>query len=262
MKIQRSIARFISFLGIGLILLAIGCSEDQEESSEEQSFVTTETVETKLVMAHPILDAQVHKGDSLLIQLIALKDEGLLLEGDMTRLVGAFVSEHGSYDNPDSLLLSMTYRQLLDRALLLDLSAEYGYDSTDCEGCNDSIMIFLPGTDARLFVGMGPKSLQLLIKDALKPNHVSDRYHQAPYNQKLDQQTWQETIGKLAMERQDAFDLVLFGNVLLLLTREGEPFDDFTYGHILTVIDSVKKRPEFDRIRTYLENLASDTAST
>ena len=247
---------------VGLTLFLTSCNETDEQQPEEDPFASADSIDTKLVNLHPILDAQVHKGDSLLMHLIALKDEGLLLEGDMIRLVSAFVREHGGTENPDSLLMSMTYRQLLDRSLLLDLSTEYGYDPTNCEGCNDSVLIFLPGTDARLFLGMGPKSLEKLILGVLKPNQVVDRYQRVPYNKKLDQESWKQTMESIAQEREDEFDGILFGNTLLLLTREGRNLNDFTFGDILTVIDNIKEMPEFERVRTYLNNLASDTTAT
>ena len=146
----RLSVRTVAVLVISAVFSLSGCTSEPEKGELEEAMKTADTVDTKLVTLHPILDAPIHRGDSLLIHLIALKDEGLLLEGDMTRLVGGFVRNHGGLENPDSVLRGMTYRQLIDRALLLDLSTEYGYNPADCKGCTDSILIFLPGTDARI----------------------------------------------------------------------------------------------------------------
>ena len=218
---------------------------------------------TKLSAFHPILDAQVHEDDSLfLMSLITLKDEGFLLEGDMIGPVAGFVRQHGGVEKPDSVLLGMTYRQLLNRALVVDLSTEYGYDPTNCDGCKDSILIYLPGTDARLFVGMGRKGLQEMIREAFASNEVAEKYRDAPYNREIDSVNWQSTIKKISTEQKEVFDGVLFGNIMLVMSQEGKNPSKYTYGHILTVIDRVKGMPEFTEIRKYLTNLTSDTSTS
>ena len=242
----------------GILILAslTGCSESNNDNNELAD-TGIDSVDTKLTNWHPILDAPVHDNDSLfLMSLITLKDQGVILEGDMVGPIAEFVRSHGGTENPDSVLLGMTYRQLLDRALVVDLSTEYGYDPTTCTGCNDSILILLPGTDARLFVGKGRKNLQEMIRENLASGEIAEQYKKAPYNQMIDSTNWKPVMDKIASEQKDSFDGVLFGNVLLLLGQEGKDPAQYTYGYLLSVIDRVKEMPEFAEIRTYLANMA------
>lgn len=224
-----------------------GCGESEENGPRNKDTLAL-VDSTTFVTYHPILDANVRGGDSMLSDLTALIEEGIIVEADMP-IIGAYVRSRGGIERSDSTFKDVTYRQLLNRALTQDMSGGVA----PCQGCNDSIVIFIPGYSKRIFIGMGRRSLQEMIREGLRETEgASSDYDEPPMNQPIDSANWQEVI-RTSMHGRDDIDWILFGNTMILLTRDGKKPSDYTYGHILAVVDDVRDMDEFEHVRELFE---------
>jgi hypothetical protein len=250
---------------IGLILLVLaGCGESAEVESDGGTAaasgnvvegVPSDSDQVSALADNPLLDSLVRPGDSMLVDLSALIDDGLLFESDMP-MVGGWVRERGGLEHPDPRVLTLTYRQLLNHALTMDLSGDVDAGPFDCSDCSDSIYIFMPASKARIYFGPGKKSLQAMLSEALDGSKPPEKYRQPPYSLPIkNRETWKTTISSLFDESDDEFDIVLFGNALMVLSLRGDDISDYTYGDIVYALERVKEQPEFGIIQHYLEQL-------
>lgn len=240
-----------------LLLLVLGCEEEPKTEAVDDRPLLDSTV-TTLATYHPILDARVRTDTLMLYDLKALIDDGLILDGDMP-VIGEYVREHGGMENLDEATRALSYRQLIDRALLIDLSI--GSADERCADCRDSILIALPGSNARAFLGMGEVALDSLIDRALTDDAIDTDYRVAPYDQPLDRSQWSQTLRSIFATRDDAYDPVLFGNTVIRLIDVKKDPNDYTYGDIMSAVDRIKEMPEFGRIEGYLERLEADSTA-
>ncbi len=239
--------RAFLFLPLLSFLALYGCGEEEGGNDKDDVTAGLDSTVTPLVNYHPILDRNVRPGDSMIVDLAALIEEGLILETDM-RIIGMYVQGHGGVERTDSVVTGMTYRTLLDRALVRDMSR----GAVPCDGCNDSIIIMVPENSSRIYLGKGRKSLQKMIREGLKETeeHTSDS--EAPFNMPVKAENWQETI-RAAMQKRENIDWVLVGNTIILLNRDGKKLSDYTYGRILAVVDEVRDMEEFEDVQTLFE---------
>lgn len=233
-----------------LLLLLPACSDDAAETPEESTELN-EVSSTTLTNLHPVLDSRVRTGDSMLVDLDGLIREGVIAEGDM-ELIGFYVRSLGGLNDPDGSLARKSYRQLIREALVSDLSDP---QEEPCAGCSDSLIIYFPDNNGMVYFGMGEKSLQEMIGEALAVGSTLPEYRKPPYSRQIDSAEWSGMMNRLYSERKDPYDPVLFGNTLIVLSRNGEKPGDYTYGQILTVVERVKEMPEFDRLRDDLREL-------
>ena len=240
------------FLLILLITPFIGCSEDAGESGMSEATLI-DSSSTTLTNLHPILDRKVRPGDAMLYDLDSLIQEGLLLDEDM-ELIGFHVRSLGGMNDPDGVLATKSYRELVREALFSDMSD----GSTPCELCTDSLIIYFPGNNAQIFLGMAEVSLEEMIGIALSSGSTLPQYSRPPYNQRIDSTGWQEMMDRLYAERDAAYDPILFGNTLIYIAEQGDKISEYTYGQILSVVERVKEMKEFVRVRESLERLATE----
>ena len=246
--------RFVSVLL--LLALTLGaCSETPREGadSSDEEMVLLDSSATTLTNLHPLLDAAVRPGDSMLVDLYALMQEGAILEGDM-EMIGYHVRSLGGMDDPDGLITKKSYRVLIQEALFSDLSE----GSQPCEGCSDSLLIRFPGNNAVIFLGMGQASLDEMMAEALSTNSTLPEFRKPPYDPRIDSLGWTGMMEQIYADRDDTYDPILFGNVVIYLASTGEMITDYTYGQILSVVVRVKENDQFDHLRVALEKLAAD----
>lgn len=233
---------FLPLLLLSTVLAAVGCGETEQQSGNETP--TFDSTVTPLVNYHPILDAKVRAGDSMLYDLTTLLEEGLIVEKDM-QIIGMYVRGHGGIEQTDSALTAMTYRHLLDLVFTRDMS----HNAAPCKGCNDSVIILIPGNSTRIYIGKGRKGLQEMIREALKETEGDTPPNEPPLNQPVTAENWQEVI-HASMEGREQIDWVLFGNTIIVLNQDGKKLSDYTYGRVLAVVEAVRDMDEFDDVKT------------
>ena len=245
-----NLQKFLNPLWVPLLLLA-ACSEEGADESR-RSPESTDPPSTTLTNLHPVLDSRVRTGDSMLVDLDGLIREGVISEGDM-ELIGFYVRSLGGLNDPDGSLARKSYRELIRESLISDLSDP---EESPCPACEDSLIIYFPDNNGMIYFGMGEKSLQEMISDALAVGSTLPEYRRPPYNRQIDSAEWSGMMDRLYSERKSPYDPVLFGNTLIVLSRNGEKLGDYTYGQILSVVERVKEMPEFEPLREDLEELA------
>lgn len=242
--------RLILVLSLLLPCLS-GCAEEASEQGDSERGRLLDSSSTRLTTMDPLMDRPVRTGDSMLADLYELIQQGVITEGDM-ELIGFYVRSLGGLNDPDSTLVRKSYRQLIRESLLSDLSDP---DEVPCEACADSLIIYFPENNGQIYFGMGEKSLQEMIGEALAVGSALPEYRKPPYNRPIDSTGWSDMMDHLYEERKASYDPILFGNTLITLSRNEEKLGDYTYGQILSVVERVKEMPEFERLRGKLEGI-------
>ena len=245
MIINTDKIRFFLVVPAILLIVLSGCTESEQPQTMLPEPVNSSS---KLVNYHPVLDKNVRSGDSMLADLDILIREGLIFESDMAG-IGPWVFQRGGLKNPDSTVTSLTYREMLRKILVIDMSG----DAEPCEGCNDSILIMRPEYSSVFYLGKGRTSLQTMLRTALNNiDNVPSEYSAPPLDQKVDSTSWRERIESFP-KQHESLDLVVFGNAMILLRRDGKNVSDYSYGQLLAAVDQVKEMDAFEDVRRLFE---------
>lgn len=233
-----------------LLPVLIGCGE-QEIETYDPMLEGLDSVDTKLVTYHPILDADVRSGDSLVLDLARLVKAGVVLDSDMP-MIGAWVRERGGMERADSAFAGMSYRDLLDRALLLDLSD----GAPPCDECTDSLLVTLPNSRARLFAGMARRPLDSMIVDAFAGRNDPPAWAGSDaWGRAIDTTDWDAMSDTITASSESTTDVILYRLVIARLAPSDERLADYRWSDIAATVEALKSDPDATPLISALASL-------
>ncbi len=233
------------------------CSDGPDRQGGAEFYEGVDSADTKLVTYHPILDNDVRAGDSLVLDLARLVKAGIVLDGDMP-MIGGWVRERGGMEAADTALTDMTYRELLDAALLLDLSDGI----TPCDNCTDSLVITLPKSRARLFGGMSNRPLDTIIADAYAETLNTDFTAESPWDQIVDTTMWPELAETIDANDDEEYDVILYRLVVERLLEADRLPDNLTLAALRTTVNHLRNDPDATPLISALASLTTTPETT
>ncbi|QKX03578.1 hypothetical protein HN014_01165 [Aquimarina sp. TRL1] len=139
-----------------------------------------------------------------------------------------------------------TYSRLLDSLSSLKKGMKNGIVKLNNHG-KDSIFIRTP-YNQKMFVGLGKMSLEKLI--ARESKNLPSDYHASLNNFITSPEVMVKAMNQMKL---DPLTSMLFGNIILIKTENGEEMSNFKIGAVLEIANRIKKTEEFTPIKQILK---------